>query len=262
MTIEAKSIFIQPETSILQQRSFIPEATIDINAEGKLPFVDYKHNHEDRSFRVSSKGAPGILDVDFTKIADLIAQEPQMTHIPSSELKKSWDEGLAVAVFDEEQRIVGYTRLKSGEAFIPQDEREARVLRSGTSKTPYEIASVILRQEVAGKGLASIVLEATMALKIDEVRRGGAVFTTTTELPNLPFVNALKKAAKNLGVGFDPIVHTSVQGIAQAACGNCAGINKCAKRVSAEGIHGLVVNDTVPELPQNCVLYLSKPMVE
>ena len=218
--------------------------------------VDFSHVVGGRSFRVASE-TPFISDPDFSQIADIITSTKGMTPVADEDLEKSWRSGLAVSVFDG-NKAIGYSRLKDKGVVFSRTEEEKNLLGSGESKRRvYEIASVFLGSELQGTGLGHTLLKSSMRLRIKEVLEGKAVFITTTELPNFAFLSSLSKASSSLGIKFLPMVHTSISEIANAACGNCAGLN-CAKRVLPIGIANFVNKGESPQEPNNCVLFYSR----
>lgn len=247
MTAEMRGMAHIPEAKGDNVVGSIATPTIEL---GRLSPIDF--NDPKSGARLVAAGASGIGSLSFGGIADLIARTPGMTNVDIRQLENSWREGLSILALRGE-RIVAHARLKVGGIVTPKNEAEARILCSVIPRRVYELASVISTPEERGSGLGPLVMEAALGLKIDEVKRGEAVYITTTEVANFP--KGLQRAGMTHGIRFVPIVPTDVEGIGHAACGNCAGII-CPKRVAPEGIRKLINSN---EFPENCVTYMSVP---
>lgn len=221
----------------------------------RLPFVDFEYN----GARFVSKGAQGVGNLDFQRISNLIAKEPDMSPRSESELETSWDSGLAVAVI-KGKKIVGYSRLVEKGSLTAKDETERKILGSEKTRKVYEIASVIVDPEARELYLGGTMLKTVMSLRLDEVKKDEAVFISTTNVyEDSRFHTLLNSAALEFGIRFVPLVHTDLKEGIEVACEGCPANDKgsCLNRVTKENLLRLGLGK-FPKGRENCVLYISR----
>lgn len=237
-----------------------PKIELKTSLVGGPPFVDFTHSiYPD--VRFVSMGAQNTGNIDFEGIATLIADEPTMDPQDSAELKRSWDKGLAVAIIKGEE-VVGYSRLKY-EGVLSGDGRE--VFEDST----FFLRADVRRNMLPVDPLAPTMQEALLTLKIDEVRKGNALFISVSDAGR-KYASSLHEGAKRLGIRFVPMIHTSIPGMAEKACAGCKldksvawdnggkdGI-ACPLRVTEEKLAALVKRGKYPEGDtEKCLLYMS-----
>lgn len=232
-----------------------------------LPFVDFAY----RDFRFASKGAVNEGNPDFDYISGLIAEEAKegrMVAASADELRGSWERGEAAVGFLG-GKTVAYTRV---EKMSHQNGKEVEidVLNSDKKiKTVWEVGSVIVAPDLQGEGLSSIVVAAAMTLKLDEIKRGEAVFTSITKVSKYPY--ALNSAARMLGIDFEAGVHTDYPTIARVSCfckppfGEGLQLRpNCPARVSLSELRKYVETGEFPTNANRpkCVLFLSRTDID
>lgn len=259
-------VSMSTETRIVSGSWFNPEANrIKIANPARelkkpidgLPFVDLIDQNSGARF--ASAGALDGRSIDFGYIANLIRSEADMSPRSESELKTSWDSGLAVVVM-KKGKTVGYSRLIEKGYLTAGSEAEREILGLAKKRRVYEIGSVILEPEVRELHLGRPMLEAVMSLRLDEVKRGEAVFISTTNVSEKSrFPTSLGNAAETLGIRFIPIIHTDIKEGVEAACKGCP-MHKgsyCPNRVTRENLLRLELGRP-PQGKENCVLYVSR----
>ncbi len=234
---------------------------------GGLPFVDFAYG----DFRFESKRAVNEGNPDFDYISGLIAEEAKegrMVAASADELRGSWERGEAAVGFSD-GKTVAYARV---EKMSHQNGREVEidVLNSDKKiKTVWEVGSVIVAPDLQEKGLSSIVVAAAMTLKLDEVKRGEAVFTSITKV--LKYRYALNSASRMLGIDFEAVVHTDYPTIADISCfckppfGEGLQLTpNCPARVSLSELRQYVETGEFPTNANRpkCVLFLSRTDID
>lgn len=237
-----------------------PAIVLNRSMDG-LPFVDHSY----KGARFVSKGAQGVGDIDFTHIVSLINSDKKLLYTTVDDVKGNWDKGHAIAIV-EGGKAMGYATLK---ILPPKDKAEIDIEDSDKKiKEVIEIGAVMLDPTLRSEGLSSTLLESAMTLKIKEVKDDEAVFISITEASNYP--PALQSAASRLGIRFNPAIHTDFAEISKRACDGCTlpgAINMkdgavCPNRVTAQGIKELLADKKFPDVPQNCVMFISRADID
>lgn len=243
-----------------------PRPEIELHqGAGGLPYVDFEY----RGIRFASKGALGLDGLRFQNLAQLIEKEDTMLHPSAEELRNSWETASSV-VMVKEGNIVGHARL---EDLPSKDQAEIEIHKSNNKiKKVYEIGSVIMVEEegLRGNGFSSVLLEATMKLKAQEVLDGNAVFISTTKLVRGgTYMFALLSAGKKLGIDFTSSVHTDFNEVSKRTC-ICSGEfgqgrqfgDHCPARISRRNLGILKQSNEFPVGKDNCVLFISNPNID
>lgn len=245
----------------------IPKPTIELQQRPDGPgYIDFTY----KGARFASRRATNLPNLNFADLSRLIAGEDTMLHPSSEELRDSWEADNSVVAFDAEGKIMGHARL---EDLPPKNNTEINMGGSEKEvKKVYEIGSVIVTGEegVRGNGFASVLLEATMKLKVQEVKNGDAIFISTTKLVrDSKYMFALISAGKRLGIDFTPAVHTEFDEISKRTCicshpfGQGRQLSDhCPARISEEGLRTLKDRNEFPDGERNCVLLISNPSID
>lgn len=243
-----------------------PVIEINMPFDG-LSFVDFAYG----DFRFESKREVNEGNPDFDYISGLIAEEAKegrMVAASADELGGSWERGEAAIGFLG-GKTVAYARV---EKMSHQNSREVEidVLNSDKKiKTVWEVGSVIVAPDLQGEGLSTIVVAAAMTLKLDEVKRGEALFTSITKVSKYPY--ALNSAARMLGIDFKAVVHTDYPTIARVSCfckppfGEGLQLRpNCPARVSLSELKQYVETGKFPTNANRpkCVLFLSRTDID
>lgn len=242
-----------------------PDIVVKKNADG-LPFVDFMHPPQS-GFRFVSNGAKGVKigESDLVGISELIGIEPTMDSQDPGALKKSWESGRAVVIM-KGKKLVGYAQLKEEGNLSHRTEAELEVLGWRNERKVYEIASVVLDPEVRKLHLSSTMQKALMSLRIDEFREGKSVFISSGDAGER-YYRSLRRAGEELGIIFEPMVHTNVEGIAEKACSQCRLQGStawergrdCSLRITKEKLARLVASGEFPRGDtEKCILYFSR----